>query len=287
MDLKHLFFRSGPLSSEQAGSKADEVRNDIIEIPIKQIDSNPFQPRTFFNEASLRELAESIREFGIIQPLVVREKEDRYELIAGERRLKASLICGRSNVPCIVRAVDDREMAAIALIENLQRADLNFFEEALGYHKLLTQFELTQEDLAKNVGKDQSTIANKLRLLKLTEPIRDVLLQNNLSERHARALLKLESEDSQREVLVNIVENKLTVKETDSFIQSLTTNPHKNKHFKKKSKMMGIIKDVRIFINTVGELVKQMNKTGLQVRLEQVQNEDSVILTMVIPRRKA
>lgn len=286
MDFKHLFFGSSPSENTKEHVGADDNRLDVLELSIDQISPNPFQPRKSFSEDSLRELADSIREFGVIQPLVVRQIENRYEIIAGERRLRASILCGRNFVPCILRTVDDREMAAIALIENLQRSDLNYFEEALGYHNLLSQFRLTQEDLAKSVGKDQSTIANKLRLLRLPELIRQELVTHNLSERHARALLKLESEEVQARAIQRIVSEHLTVKETDHMIESLTATPGTDKIKKKKSKFLAIVKDVRIFINTVGELVKQMNKSGLKVRLQQTQDEDSVILTMVIPTRK-
>lgn len=259
---------------------------DIVELALDQISINPFQPRKTFTEEALAELAASIQEFGVIQPLVLRRTETGYELIAGERRLRASRQAGLEKVPCIIRLASDKEVAEMALIENLQREDLHFFEEAAGYEKLLTQFELTQEDLARRVGKNQSTIANKLRLLKLSPDIREHVFQACLTERHARALLKLEDTSIQKEILTMVVADKLTVRDTELLVEERLSPRSAKNPPKKRQTMLKVIKDVRIFINTVGELVRQMKKVGLDVKLSQTQDDDHVTITMIVPKRK-
>ena len=272
----------------QPSEPTNELENalEIIEVPIDQISPNPFQPRKSFTEEGLAELTASIREYGIIQPLVLRKADEGNEIIAGERRLRAAKMLGLLVVPCIFRQATDTEMAEIALIENLQREDLHYFEEAAGYEKLLTQFDLTQEDLARSVGKDQSTIANKLRLLKLAPEVREFIYQAKLTERHSRALLKIIDFPSQMAVLQVVAENKLNVKDTELYIEQclLAQNPVQRKD--KKQSVLRVVKDVRIFINTVGELVKQMKKTGVDVRLTQTQDDNSVTITMVVPKRR-
>lgn len=291
MFSKFLFGRA--TSGEQISTDALEVPQEkpsevieIIEIAVSAILPNPFQPRKTFSDDGLAELSLSIQEFGVIQPLIVRRIESGYELIAGERRLRASVIAGRNCVPCIVRQSEDKETAEIALIENLQREDLHFFEEAAGYEKLLTQFVLTQEQLSARVGKNQSTIANKLRLLKLPPKVRESLYQASLTERHARALLKIEQEDAQLSLVQTIIDNKLTVKETESLIQNIENDKAVEQQKGKRKPMLRIIKDVRIFINTMSELVAQMNKTGLSVQMKQEQNEDEITITMTVPKRR-
>jgi ParB family transcriptional regulator, chromosome partitioning protein len=272
-----------PVSDEQPALLNS---HDVVELPVDQIAINPFQPRKTFSEDGLAELSASIREFGIIQPLVLRRTEQGNELIAGERRLRAARLAGLAAVPCVFRQATDKEMAEIALIENLQREDLHFFEESAGYEKLLTQFELTQEELAHRVGKNQSTIANKLRLLKLSPEVRDYIFQTHLTERHSRALLKIEDESVQMQILHSVVDNKLNVRDTELFIEQVLLPPTPEAQPVKKQSMMKVIKDVRIFINTVGELVKQMKKIGLDVKLTQAQDEETVTLTMIVPKRR-
>jgi ParB family transcriptional regulator, chromosome partitioning protein len=259
---------------------------EIVEVSTEQILANPFQPRKTFTEEGLAELTASIREYGIIQPLVLRKNESGYEIIAGERRFRAAKRVGLLTVPSIIRQATDKEMAEIALIENLQREDLHYFEEASGYEKLLTQFGLTQDVLAKSVGKDQSTIANKLRLLKLAPEVREFIFQANLTERHSRALLKIEEVTSQLDVLHTVIEHKLNVRDTEMLIEERLQAQNPAQNSPKRHIMLKVVKDVRIFINTVGELVKQMKKAGLDVRLTQTQDDDTVTLTMVVPKRR-
>lgn len=281
-----FFFNRSQVDAVIEPSELVKDTLEVVEIPIDKIVANPFQPRKTFSDEGLAELCSSIREFGVIQPLIVRNSDAGIELIAGERRLRASLMAGRESVPCIFRQVDNKDMAEIALIENLQREDLHYFEEAAGYEKLLTQFNLTQDVLAARVGKDQSTIANKLRLLKLPIEVREFAFHEKLTERHSRALLKLEGKDSQLAVLHEVVEKKMNVRETEAFISEHLQSPPVISAPPRRSGMLKIVKDVRIFINTVGELVKQMKKAGLDVRLTQEQDEDTITLTMVVPKRR-
>lgn len=267
-------------------SPHDEKLLEVFDVNVDSIVPNPFQPRKSFSDEGLAELSASIREFGVIQPLIARKGIKGYELIAGERRLRASVIAGLTNVPCIIREASDKEMAEIALIENLQREDLHYFEEAVGYESLLSQFSLTQEVLAARVGKSQSTIANKLRLLRLPARVREIIFSAGLSERHARALLKLENESDQLRIVKIIVENSMTVKEAEALICDVQTNMADKVETPKRPPMLRIVKDVRIFINTVHELVAQIKKTGLPVRVTQEQDADTVTITMVVPKRR-
>jgi ParB family chromosome partitioning protein len=284
--ISSFFFNRNQAVAVPELPEATSGAVEVIEILTDNIVPNPFQPRKIFAEEALTELMESIREFGVIQPLIVRQTEAGFELIAGERRLRASRMAGRESVPCIIRQADDKEMAEIAMIENLQRQDLHYFEEAAGYEKLLIQFGLTQDLLAARVGKDQSTIANKMRLLKLSPDVRDIIYREKLTERHSRALLKIEGQQAQIDVLQAVVEKRMNVRETEAFIteklqEGLNQPPHA-----RRQNLLKIVKDVRIFINTIGELVTQMKKTGLDVSLKQEQDDDFVTITMVVPKRR-
>jgi ParB/RepB/Spo0J family partition protein len=192
---------------------------EIIEIPLEDIVPNRFQPRLTFDMEALNDLAKSIKEHGIIQPLVVRKLQDKYEIIAGERRYKAAAIVGLKKVPCIVMNLNDSESAEVAIIENIQRKEMTPLEEAKSFKKLLDKGYLTQEDLGKRMGKSQSSIANKLRLLNLDIAVQDSILNNKISERHARSLLKLQKKEDQRQMLSEIIEKRLTVKQTDDLIK--------------------------------------------------------------------
>lgn len=285
--ISRLFFNRIPAAKGDELPEQEITRTEIVSIPLSQIMPNPFQPRKTFSAEGLQELCASIREFGVIQPLIVRKTDSGYELIAGERRLRASGLAGRDDVPCVLRDASDKEMAEIALIENLQREDLHYFEEALGYEKLLRQFNLTQEVLAERVGKTQSSIANKLRLLKLPPEMREYIFEQKLTERHSRALLKVDDSERQWQLLKFVAENKLNVRETESLIEAQFQNePIPEQKVVRRPQMLKIVKDVRIFINTVGELVKQMKKTGLDVRLTQEQDDEFVTITMVVPKRR-
>lgn len=191
---------------------------ETIEVALDDIIPNRFQPRLSFDENGLNELAESIRQHGIIQPLVLRKIGDKYEIIAGERRYKAAYIAGLTKVPAIIMNLDDNESAEVAIVENIQRRDLSAIEEAKSYKKLLDRDYLTQDELAGKMGKTQATISNKLRLLNLDEKVQEALLNNKISERHARSLLKLENPLEQREILNEIISKRLNVRDTEDLI---------------------------------------------------------------------
>ena len=252
-------------------------------LPIDEIVPNPFQPRKKFNEAALADLAASIGEFGIIQPLVVRQLETGIELVAGERRLRASKLAGLKEVPVVIKMLTDKETAEIAMIENLQREDLHFMEEAAGFAQLLENFGFTQEELAGRMSKSQSTIANKLRLLKLSETVRQRIFTDKITERHARALLRLPIEDLQLQALQIMAEKSLNVRETEVLIQKMLDEAAKGK---KKKKVIGLVRDIRIFINTIDQMASQMKKSGFKVKVQQEQSEDSITIKMVIPKQK-
>ena len=187
----------------------------IMELSIAEIQPNPFQPRLYFDPAQLEELSNSIREYGVLQPVIVRLVDGKYQLVSGERRFRASMLAGKESIPALIRQLSDREVAEMALIENLQREDLNYFEEAEGYARLIQEFQITQEEVAKKMGKSQPTIANKLRLLQISQRVRKEISVDVITERHVRSLLKLKNEEQQLDVLNRIYKNNLNVRQTD------------------------------------------------------------------------
>lgn len=271
-------------AAEPAADAAAENKGAVKFLPVEEIVPNPFQPRKTFNAEALQDLADSIREFGVIQPLLVRLGETGYELVAGERRLRASKLAGLAQVPVIVKALADKEMAEIAMIENLQREDLHFWEEAEGFAQLLQNFGFTQEELAKRMSKSQSTIANKLRLLKLSEAVRSRVFEAKLTERHARALLKLPEESLQLQAVQEISEKGLNVRAAEEMIQKLLEAIADAG--KKKKKVVGLVRDVRIFLNTIDQLAQQMKGSGFKVKVKHEQSDDYITVQMVIPKHK-
>ncbi len=267
----------------------EEPNEQVQELEIDKVATNPFQPRKHFDEMQLDDLARSIREYGVIQPIIVRPAENGYELVAGERRLRASQKIGLQSIPAIVRDLNDRDMAELALIENLQRENLNYFEEAEGYRRLIQEFNLTQEDVAKRVGKSQSTIANKLRLLKLSAEVIENIIPEIITERHSRALLKLPTPELQLAVLKEIYEKELNVRETDLFVEQLL-NEEKQKGDKQSKtqgkKIIRIFKDLRIYVNTIKQAVSAIEGAGLHVDLTETYREDYIEIVIKIPRIK-
>lgn len=261
-----------------------EVR--IIQVPVADVQPNPYQPRKHFDPEALADLAHSISLYGVLQPLLVALRtEGGYMLIAGERRLRAAKLANVSTVPVIVSEYTSQQIAEIALIENLQREDLHYLEEADGYEKLMTQFQLTQESMASRVGKKQSTIANKLRLLKLTDNVRTLLKRENLTERHARALLRLPEEQDQLSVIGEILKNGLNVRQTETYVEHyLEENQHAGRL--KKTKRLMIIQDVRIYLNSIKQIAKSMEGSGIPVKVEQVLKGDDLIVTLHIKNSK-
>lgn len=249
----------------------------IKDVKTGLITPNPYQPRKIFDPIHLNELSKSIQEYGIIQPLIAREKNGKYELVAGERRWRAAKIAGLATVPVIVKELADKDMAEIALIENLQREDLNYFEEAEGYSRLIEEFNLTQDEIAKRVGKSQSTIANKLRLLKLTEEIKRLINVEIITERHARALLKLPNPELQSDVLKRIYEEELTVRQTDLLIETIMGNVKiEGKKEENRSRVVRIYKDMRIYVNAIKSALTAIKKAGLKVGMSEIDCDDYV-----------
>lgn len=261
--------------------------HEVHYVKISEIIPNPFQPRKTFNEEALQDLAASIKEFGVIQPLLVRKSKEGFELIAGERRLRASKLAELTEVPVIIKDLADKEMAELAMIENLQREDLHYLEEAEGFQQLIANFGFTQEELARRMGKRQSTIANKLRLLKLSDEVRLILVEDHLTERHARALLKLEDTKLQLEILDTIRQKELNVRETEGLIQAVLDDISREMEKKApRQNVVRIIRDVRIFLNTINNVVGEMKKTGLNVKVDQEQDDDYITVKLQIPKRK-
>ena len=266
-------------------SMDDQNKNEIQMISIEKIFPNPYQPRKDFNEEDIQELAESIENFGLLQPLTLRKKEEHYELIAGERRLRAAEAIDLNKVPCIVNDFNDEEMAEIALVENLQRKDLDFIEESLAYSKLINKFNLTQQELAKKLGKSQSTIANKLRILNLPEKIRAQLKSPTITERHARALLKLTNESNQLQVIKAVNKNELTVRETEELIDEILNKKTEEDESESNNKVT-VYKDLRLFKNTLKKTISEMKEAGLNIKVEKNKDEDYIYYNICLPRQQ-
>lgn len=257
--------------------------NEVVQLEVNKIVPNRFQPRTIFDEEKIKELAQTIRTHGMIQPIIVRKIDDRnYELIAGERRWRAVTLLEWEHIPAIIRDLTDTETASIALIENLQREELTAIEEAKAYSQLLEMHSLTQEALAQRLGKNQSTIANKLRLLKLPEPVQDALMKKEITERHARALIKLKVEQKQLELLRLIIENDLNVKQTEEKIASMQKE---KKPKRKRPQLKGISKDVRIAMNTIRQSLNMVSDSGVKVESDEQELEDYYQITIKIPKK--
>ena len=253
--------------------KQKEPKGKFTEISIDQITTNPHQPRKTFSPDSLAELCDSIKEYGLIQPITVRKGTySKYELIAGERRLRACTMAQMKTIPAIIIEVNNYESAAIAMIENLQRENLCFFDEAEGYSNLISDFNITQEGLAQKIGKTQATIANKIRILKLSPVVKKIIKTNNLTERHARALLKLPTEQMQLKALKKITENNFNVTQTDEYIDFLLA-PKKPKNTQKS---LRIFKDIRIFSNTIRQAIDMMNKSGVNAYSEKKETDEYI-----------
>ena len=252
----------------------------VIQVSVGRIVPNPQQPRHNFDADSLMSLSQSIKHNGILQPLTVREHVNgEYELVAGERRLRAAIMAGYAMVPCIAVLLDDKQSAVMSLLENLQREDLNFFDEATGIAKLIENCGMTQEDVAIKLGKGQSTIANKLRLLRINHNQRKKILEIGLTERHARALLRLN--DNMRDEALEIIEKQnLNVEETDKLIDSMLL-PHSSGTGHKN---LTIIKDVRIFFNTINNAIDLMKRSGIDAVAEKQEYEEYFEYTVKIPK---
>lgn len=265
-------------------------RGGIIYLRIDDISPNPVQPRKVFDGEALGELSDSIRSYGILNPLTVRLRGGKYELVAGERRLRAARLAGLREVPCILLDVNMEDASLIALVENLQRRDLDFIEEAVGINRLIRMFGMSQEEAARRIGKSQSAVANKLRILKLPQDILDSLRSHGLTERHGRALLRLPNPEAQREVLAFIIENGLTVAATDAYIDALLSAPEDAEteppEEKPAPRRAFVLKDVRVFLNTITRSIDLMKQGGIEAGMQREETDDSLILTISIPKAK-
>lgn len=255
---------------------------EVQRIKTEKLLPNPYQPRKQFKSEELLSLAESIKENGILQPLLARRinNSDYYEIIAGERRLRAAILANLATVPCLIVDCDYEESAVYSIIENIQRSDLSFFEEAQAINQMQNHFGMTQEQIAKRLGKSQSALSNKLRLLKLPADVRYFIEKEGLTERHARALLKLESEKQMWTALNLIKEKGLNVQQTEEYINSVTNKavkPHKNNIVK-------IFKDVRIFVNTVNKAINTMKEAGIPAESNKTETDDYIEFLVRIPK---
>lgn len=251
----------------------------VLLIPNEQIFPNPNQPRQVFDQEELVNLAISIRMNGILQPITVRQTDKGYELVSGERRLRASKLAGLVSIPCIVVEVNNMKSAVFALIENLQRQNLNYFEEALAIERLMDEYGLSQEDAARRLGKAPSTVSNKLRLLTLPEEARIKLMEKGLTERHARALLKLDGEDV-LPILNRIIEKKLNVTQTEELIEEVLSKRDSPKRHTKR-----MFSDVKIFLNTINNAVDTMKKSGIGADIKREDTGESYIYRIEIPKK--
>lgn len=249
-------------------------------ISIESIIANPDQPRKFFDETSIIELGESIKEYGIINPLTVKRTEKGYQLIAGERRLRAAKLIGLTAVPCIIMDSCTEGSAVLAIIENIQRRDLDFFEEAESYKALIEKFNLTQQEIGQKLGKNQSSIANKLRILRLSSKNIQLIRENSLTERHARAILRIEEEVKRIEVTNYIIKQQLNVGQTEEYIDYILSDKEEKPH----QKIKAYIKDVRIFINTIDKALKTMQNSGILADVEKQEEGDDIYLKIHIEK---
>ncbi|CAM3076194.1 nucleoid occlusion protein [Paenibacillus sediminis] len=271
--MKEQFSRLFGLTEKSSG---DEVK----QIPVDEIVTSPYQPRTIFDDEKLEELCQTIKTHGVIQPIVVRFRNNKYEIIAGERRWRAVNKLGLETIPAIIREFNDSQAASIALIENLQREGLTPIEEAIAYQKLIELHQLTQESLAQRLGKSQSTIANKIRLLHLPEPIKEALINRKITERHARALLSLDNEELQLKLLQDIISKELNVKQTEARIAF-----YKEAAKQKKSKRISFTKDVRLALNTIRQSIDMVSGSGMAIKTTEQDHEDHYEIVIKIPKR--
>ena len=246
----------------------------VMFLPARAIRPNPAQPRKIFREDAMSELADSIRQHGILQPLSVRRIGSGYELIAGERRLRAAQIAGLTEIPCIVMTMDDRESGLAAMVENLQRQDLDFVEEARGISRLMGEWSMSQEQAARMLGKSQSAIANKLRLLRHSDAVLTALRENNLTERHGRALLKLPEEDEKLAAIDEIVRQNMSVARAEKYIQELLDG-----HQKYPQRV-----NVGAFLNSLNQSLARIQLSGISAVSERRETEDKIVLTITIPK---
>ncbi|KFZ39395.1 nucleoid occlusion protein [Thermoactinomyces sp. Gus2-1] len=278
MSMRQSFTRLFGLKEKE---QEQEVHPDqVMQIPVNEIEPSPYQPRTIFDEERIDELCQTIRMHGVIQPVVVRRTERCYELVAGERRLRAVKKLGLDRIPAVIREMDDHQAAAASLIENLQREELTAIEEAHAYQRLMEVHQLTQEGLAQKLGKGQSTIANKLRLLQLPAEVQEALQKRMITERHARALLPLKEGFLQQQVLEEILAKGWNVKQTEERVKKLLVKETNKQQAKRKS----VTRDFRIAMNTIRQSVDLVKKTGMDVMVDEREHEHFVEVIIRLPK---
>lgn len=246
----------------------------VIFLPIRTVQPNPSQPRKVFRQDALEELAESIRQHGILQPLSVRRIGNYYELIAGERRLRAAGLAGLTEIPCIVMTMDEKESGMAAIIENLQRQDLDFIEEAQGIAKLMEQWSMSQEQVAKMLGKSQSAVANKLRILRHSPEVLDAMRGAGLTERHARALLKLHSEEDKMEIIATIRDTGSSVARTETIIEQYLHGCRPQPY----------TPNIHAFLNGLTQSLGKFQRSGISAISQRRDTEHEIVLTIIIPK---
>ena len=259
----------------------EEKGEKVYSIEVSKIYANPNQPRKIFSDEAIIKLADSIRQYGIIQPLTVRKFDEKYELISGERRLRAAKELGMDRVPCIIMDINEEKSAEISIIENLIREDLNIFEQAQAIETLIDTYNLTQEEIARKLCNSQSFVANKLRLLRLTSEEKDKILKNNLTERHARALLRIYNQQTRGKILNEIIENGLNVSKTEELIEK-TLGKDKPKPFERHDVP---IKSIRSLYSIIDKAINNVKSSGVNVKSRRVENDEFVELTILIPKK--
>ncbi len=252
----------------------------VIMVPLEKIEANPQQPRKIFKDEGMEELTGSIKEYGVLQPIILKDEKERYTIIAGERRYRAAQLAGLEKIPAIIKTMETKEAALIALVENVQREDLNFLEEARAYKKLMDDFNLTQGEIAEKVNKRQSTISNKIRVLSLPEDIQEQLVDNRLTERHARALLKLKDDEDRKQVMERIVANGLNVKQTEKLIEDVLTK--KEEALRKRRKVNYI--SYKIYLNTIRKAFNQIKEMENNVKMSQEDKGDFLEVKILLPK---
>lgn len=258
------------------------LQRKTTELPLEQICTNPDQPRKFFAEEELNDLKNSIAEYGVLQPVIVKkERSGEYSLIAGERRVRAAKLAGLTKIPAIVKDFDDRDAALISVVENVQRENLSYIEEAYAYKRLIDEFELTQGELADKIGKRQSTISNKLRILTLPPDIQKKLAEAKLTERHARALLKVEDPEVRERILQRVINNNLNVKQTEKLIEDFLIKEEENSRKKRKINYISY----KIYMNTIKKAFSQIHDMEKNARIFEDDKGEYVEVKIVIPKK--
>ncbi|MBR2067188.1 MAG: ParB/RepB/Spo0J family partition protein [Solobacterium sp.] len=257
----------------------DKKQEQVVKIPVDMIVPSRYQPRLRFDETALMELAQSIQVNGLIQPITVRKVDDHYEIIAGERRYRACILAGYSEIPCFVMSPDEEIAAQMALVENVQRENLSAIEEAKSYVQIMRQAGLTQEEVASRIGKSQPSVANKIRLLNLPDEVQEAVVDGRITERHARALLNV-PEDKVKEIFQHILEEKLNVSQSEAYIQR-----RMRRNSKRKNKTKGFTRNIQIALNSIEQCIEMIENLGIEVDMQQIDTEDELEVKIRLPKK--